>query len=356
MKTYCSMISAANVRSFKQLLKASLIIQVSLLFLLGCGSSNKYVNISGATMGTTYHVTAELLKGASQVQIQAAIDRRLREINQSMSTYIDTSKISEFNRLPVGQSLPIDDDFVDVFQVSRKIYDMSNGAFNPSVGALVDLWGFGPEYRMQDTAKIPSDADIAKARAEMGFADIMLDGNVLTKRTPVHLDFSAVAKGYAVDEIAEVLNQFGITNFMVEIGGEVSTRGNSPRGDYWRIAIEAPDKVREKYPTTLNLHEASIATSGDYRNYYEVDGQRYTHIIDPVSGRPVTHGLTSVTVIADDVAQADAWATALLVLGEDAGFQLAKDVGLAIYMIYHTDGGLDAKYTEAMKDYLLIKE
>ena len=177
MKTYCSMTSAANVKSFKQFVKASLIIQVSLFFLWGCGNSNRYVTMEGATMGTTYHVTGELLKDAQPEDIQKAIDQRLLEINQSMSTYMGESMISRFNDLGLNTPMQTDQDFMTVFNVSRKIYDESGGAFNPSVAEMVDLWGFGPKLRMADEATFPTGADLAKARQEMGFEDIDVNGN-----------------------------------------------------------------------------------------------------------------------------------------------------------------------------------
>ncbi|NRB41159.1 MAG: FAD:protein FMN transferase [Pseudomonadales bacterium] len=311
-----------------------------------------YQKIAGPTMGTSYHITAEFPADLDSTALKAAIDQRLVDINQSMSTYIADSEISQFNHLAVQQAMSVSTDFVKVLLISKQIYQESDGAFNPTIGPLVDLWGFGPALSVENFQKKPAVEHIQAKLSQLDFTALILDVNKIRKLKPLSLDFSAVAKGYAVDEIADLLIRFNVLNYMVEIGGEVMTAGLSPRGVSWRIGIEQPSNVRGKTFKALQLNNAAVATSGDYRNYMEIDGKRYSHTIDPVTGYPVDHKLSSVTVIAKTVAVADAWATAIMVLGQDKGYQLAKSLNLAIYMIYRDGDDFAVKYTAAMQPYL----
>lgn len=337
---------------WKKALKASLIIQVSLLFLWACGNREAVEVFTGPTMGTSYNIKAEFAKPVDHAAVQKAITDRLEVIEQSMSTYRPTSEISRFSQLPVGQSMTVSDDFLRVFDVSRQVYLLSGGAFNPSVAALVNLWGFGPKLTVEQFQHAPSDEAIQAARASMHFDKIQVNGNTLLKQDVVSLDFSAVAKGYAVDEIGKVLEGFSAHSYMVEIGGEVITRGESPRHTPWRIGIELPQMLRGSVMSALVLADAAVATSGDYRNYIEIDGKRYSHTIDPRTAFPIAHKLTSVTVLAKTVAEADAWATAMMVLGEDEGFALAQKLEMPAYYIYRSDNGFAVKHTAQMQQYL----
>ena len=333
------------------LLKASLLIQFSLLFLLGCDSSG-YQKFKGSTMGTTYHITANLTEEHDMSALQQDFSRRLEEIERSMSTYWVESEINRFSRSDLNSPLPVSSDFLHVLKISQLIYQQSNSAFNPSVGALVELWGFGSRLSIKQFQSKPSEESIVEAKKKMGFTQIVVEGQKIHKTALAQLDFSAVAKGYAVDELARVLAEQNVTDYMVEIGGEVATKGNSSRGEAWRIGIEAPSRIKGLVMAALTLNDAHIATSGDYRNYYEIDGVRYSHTIDPRTGYPVKHKLASVTVAAKSTAEADAWATALMVLGEDEGFKLAEKLGLSAYFIYRLNEGFESKYTQSMRVYL----
>lgn len=351
MKISYLMISVASKRqSIITLLKASLLIQVSLLLLWGCGSS-KYEEFSNSTMGTSYHITANLSGGQNKEAIQKMLTQRLEDIENSMSTYRPNSEINQFNRAELNTPIQVNDDFIKVLKISQVVYQQSNGAFNPSVGALVDLWGFGPKLSIEQFQSVPSFEEIAKAKEQMGFAQIELQGSTISKKIPTQLDFSAVAKGYAVDELAQVLVDHGVVDYMVEIGGEVATKGKSPRGGLWRIGIEAPAEIMGKVVTALELKEDYLATSGDYRNYHDIKGVHYSHTIDPRTGYPVKHKLSSVTVIATSTAEADAWATALMVLGEVEGYQLAEKLAIHSYFIYREGKTFKVKYTTKMSDY-----
>lgn len=340
----------ANLNPWLRLLKASFISSL-LLLLLACNAQQ--MQLSGHTMGTTYHISyLPEANSKSDAAIKKAITERLEAIEDSMSTYRKNSEISRFNRLSVGKSLKVSEDFAAVFSLAKQVYQQSGQSFDPSIGPLVNLWGFGPKLTVENFQNTPSESEIAKALAQLQFDKLSMRDSRLKKTADVYLDFSAIAKGYGVDVIAEVLKTHGVKNFMVEIGGEVQTAGHSARGDAWRIGIELPQQFQSDISGTLLLTDTSVATSGDYRNYYEVDGVRYSHTIDPRNGKPVRHKLSSVTVIHDSVALADAFATALTVLGEVEGKALADKLDLKALFIYKTQQGFDAYATQAIKPYL----
>lgn len=321
----------------------------SFLYLSGCGKA-KFHHFQGDTMGTSYHISAQVPASVDLEKLQQTIDEKLLQINQSMSTYIETSEISRFNRLPINQPFPVSDDFLHVFTIAENVYLASSKAFDPTVSALVDLWGFGGNSPPEGISAPPSQDDIDKAKESIGFNKIERQGNSLIKKANVKLDFSGVAKGYGVDVLAQVMQDHNINNFLIEIGGEMRTAGISPRAGAWRIAITAPEVLKDQI-SRLDLQNASLATSGDYRNFFDHNGVRYSHTINPTDGYPIKHRLSSVSVIADNTATADAWATALLVLGEEKGFTLAEKQNLAIYMIYNDGKTFKLKYTASMEEY-----
>jgi thiamine biosynthesis lipoprotein len=311
---------------------------VSFLFfcgmLLGCSQSDERdaVLLQGQTMGTSYHVTlvmGDRQKAFDQAELQAAIDAELVVINQHMSTYIPDSEIMQLSGAAVDEWHYVSEPLRQVLEISQTISRKSNGAFDITVGPLVNLWGFGPETKHQK----PSDEDIARARTMVGFEHVELTGHQVRKTADVQLDLSAVAKGYGVDWIADFLSARGFQNYMVEIGGELRLSGVNTRGQSWRIAIEQPDDWQGSVHKAITLTDVGMATSGDYRNYFEQDGKRFSHTINPSTGYPIEHNLASVTVIAKTSAEADAWATALNVLGAEKGMEIANRENLAVYMI-----------------------
>ncbi len=321
----------------------------SFFLLTGCGKP-KFHTLHGDTMGTTYQVSAQVPNDVDLNTLKASIDQRLEAINQSMSTYIEDSEISKFNRLPAGKTLEVSDDFVNVTALAKEIYQQSGGAFDPTVATLVDIWGFGGGSSKSSVKEPPSKVEIKKALAVTGFDKVAIKDNQLSKIANVRLDFSAIAKGYAVDQIAQLLRNENINNFLVEIGGEIVTQGISPRGGPWRVAITAPKSLQSEI-SRLELQDAAMATSGDYRNYFDYQGKRYSHTINPKTGYPVEHRLSSVTVLQETAAASDAWATALLVLGVNKGFELADKEQLPIYMIYRDGNQFSLKYTDNMNRY-----
>ena len=327
------------------------------VFIAGCGDSGKeHFTLAGSTMGTTYHITVlerEVIK-SNQQELQQAIDQQLLLINQQMSTYQDDSELSKFNRALVGEWVNVSANLFDILVMSMELSWLTGGAFDITVGPLVNLWGFGPDG-LDMPSTVPDAGNIKALLEQSGFQaiELALDDNSIRKTKPVILDLSAIAKGYGVDKVAELLLYAGYTDFMVEIGGELRLAGNSPRGTPWRIAIEQPDaNAFGQSNKAVQVSGVSIATSGDYRNYFEQDGKRYSHTIDPTTGYPTDHSLASITVIADSSAYADGLATALNVLGPEKALQLAEQQGLAIYMLVKTEQGFAAQYSEAFKPYL----
>ncbi len=313
------------------------------------------VVIQGQTMGTTYSVKVVAAKAAlpSESDLKTWSDEVLGAINQSMSSYISTSELSLLNASAEQGWVDASPPLYQVLEVSQGISTLTEGAFDITVMPLVNLWGFGPK---PNQFKLPSDEALAKAQEQVGYAKIELSEGKVRKPAGVTMDLSAVAKGYAVDQVASMLLEKGFANVMVEVGGELVMRGKSPRGGPWRIGVENPRyNVLVSEPSaaqTVELSDVAMATSGDYRNYYELRGKRYSHTIDPHTGRPITHKTASVTIIANTCAKADALATAMTVMGAKKGLALAEQHQVAALFIVKTDEGFESKASSAFERYL----
>ena len=292
-------------------------------------------------MGATFSVTVvgETLSADSAERLRAAIDDLLASLDAMMSTYDSGSEVSRFNALTSSDWFPVSAETATVFLRSKEISEVTGGAFDVTVGPLVDAWGFGPAGP-QPTP--PSDADIARLLMTVGFAQIEVDeATPAIRKTHVSVrsDLSAVAKGYAVDRVADLLDGGGYDAYLIEIGGEIRTRGRRAGGQPWRVGIEQPVDGPSSLQRVIELSDAALATSGDYRNYIERDGVRISHTIDPRTGRPVTHALASVSVIDALCVRADALATALEVLGPDEAYALASEHGWAALLIIRDHAG-----------------
>lgn len=347
------MISAADHRSHS---REGLFCVALLVALVGCSRAPAPVQLAGSCMGTSWHVTYVRAQDLpSPETLQAGIEAILEEIEQSMSTYRADSEITLFNALPVNTWYEVSADFYTVLSTALAVGRASGGAYDVTVGPLVDLWGFGPGPRLREP---PTDIQVKKRLAEVGQDRLRLDGErrSVLKSAPLSLDFSSIAKGYAVDRVANWLEQQGVGRFLVEVGGEMRVAGLSHRGDPWLIAIEKPDSTQRSVLAAVGVTDAALATSGDYRNYFELDGRRYSHTIDPRNGYPVAHDLVSVTVIHPGAVLADAWATALTVLGSEQALTVAQAQGLAVYFIRREGDGFSSSYTEAFKPYLRAEE
>ncbi len=324
-----------------------------LLALAACAPSQSELRLSGPTMGTVWNATLILPADSTldAAALQAGIERELEAVNASMSTYRPDSEISRFNAAPVDEWFQVSADFYLVLSAAMAISWQSEGAYDVTVGPLVNLWGFGPDGSV---TQAPEAAQLTAARARVGQDKLRVDGEGyrVRKLAELYLDFSSIAKGFAVDQIARWLQGEGVENFLVEVGGEMRVSGLSGRGDPWRIGIEAPEVGRFELARTLRLGNEAVATSGDYRNYFEVDGVRYSHSIDPRTGYPVTHELVSVTVVHPSSMHADAWATALTVLGAEQAMAVAEAEGLAVYFIERDGEGFRSRHTLALEPYL----
>jgi thiamine biosynthesis lipoprotein len=324
---------------------------VLVLLLAGCGTGSSPQKLSGQTMGTTWSVT--YLQGdatATTQAIHALITQRLEAINASMSTYRDDSELMRFNQLAVGQAFRLSSDLREVLAAALIVGQASGGAYDVTVGPLVDLWGFGASGPHEG---IPSAADIEAGLKQVGQQFLQLDDTgTLRKTATVQIDLSSIAKGYGVDAVAQLLEDAGIADYLAEVGGEMRLSGVSPRGDDWRVAIEAPDPRQRSVALAFSATDIAVATSGDYRNFFEVDGQRYSHSIDARTGWPVRHDLVSVTVLHESAMWADAWATALTVLGPDLALSVAQQQGLAVYLIRREADALAVEYSPAFAPYL----
>jgi thiamine biosynthesis lipoprotein len=324
---YTKVVTLTGLRHKASFLLSALVI-ITLLGLAGCDSGPEIIKISGTKMGTSYHITV-VADQPAPADLAARIDAALDIVDQSMSTYKPQSEISRFNGLPGDSQQSISAEFAEVLAVSKMVWEQSGGALDPTVGPLVDLWGFGP---VATDNRIPDDQELTKALAETGFQYVQVSDQVLSKTKPVGLDLSAVAKGYGVDQVAQLLEMLALPDYLVEVGGEMRVSGVNPDGNPWRVAVEMPS-LMPQVQRVIALHDGAVATSGDYRNYFVKDGVRYSHTIDPRTGRPIVHSLASVTVLAETCAEADAWATALMVLGEEQGMALAEKLKLAVYML-----------------------
>jgi thiamine biosynthesis lipoprotein len=312
-----------------------------LLMSFGCEAKKEHL-IQGRTMGTTYNikVVTGYFQGVSG--LKEKIEKRLNEINQSMSTYIKDSEISRFNDLGrAGVKFKISDDFFQVAQVGQKVYQLSEGAWDATVNPLVDLWGFG---RAERETKIPPKSKIEALLPSIGFEniEIITPGYLIKKHASVTLDLSSIAKGYGVDQVAAVIRKQGFKNYLVEIGGEVFASGLRKDGKQWRVGINRPQKdaaVNDVYQV-VDLQNRAFATSGDYRIFFEVNGIRYSHVIDPKTGYPVSNGVVSVSILADTCMFADALATAIMVMGLEKGLDLINRLnGVETLIVVEAPGG-----------------
>lgn len=310
--------------------------------------------LSGSTMGTTWQVQV-VDDGSLRLQdLDAAIPALLGELDRGIfSTWAEDSELSRLNARDDGAPVQVSPALFEVVEAALEVYTKSGGAFDASIGPLIDLWGFGP----QPAAGEPDAAAVAAARARLGMDALRLDAASSSVRKPprVQLDLSGIAKGYAVDRVAALLQEQGATHFLVEIGGELRLQGRRPDGSAWRIAIEVPDPLQRTTHALLDSggRAMALAGSGDYRNFRLVDGQRQSHEIDPATGAPVRHALAAVTVLADTAMTADAWATALMVLGPEQGIETAVRLGLSAYFIMRAGDGWQSRHTGAFASHLV---
>ncbi|MEM6512476.1 MAG: FAD:protein FMN transferase [Pseudomonadota bacterium] len=332
-----------------------------LLFLasacVSCGGESQLLSLRGETMGTTFNVSIiRAPDGPPQHAIEAAIADELSTANAIFSNWDPSSEVSRFNRSAAGAPFELSSAFIDLLEIADFVHVASEGHFDLTSGPLIELWGFGESG---PAARIPTDDEILSTLAKVGQQRVIQSasgGMALIKRdTAVSLNVAAIAKGAGIDAIADRLKRMGFDDYLVEIGGDLRASGAGPAGSGWRIAIEKPDARSGDVQEAVSLENHGMATSGDYRNYFEDDGVRYSHVIDPTTGRPVLHKTASVSVIAASATLADAWATALLVIGQDRGQRIAESHGIAAQFLVRVDEGAEFRRyaTASFDEYVL---
>jgi thiamine biosynthesis lipoprotein len=328
------------------------LVALALIFGLaaGCSQGPEYQRLSGATMGTYFTVTCR----CDSLLDQARIDAELRSVNVQMSTYDPDSALSAFNAGQTGVWVAVPAAVVEVIETASQLSELSDGAFDVTVGPLVNAWGFGPD--LQDEAELPNDQTINSLLKQIGYQQLESRAQppALRKHTDLYVDLSAIAKGHGVDRVAGLLEASGCADYLVDIGGEVRVRGVNARGVAWTIGVEVPDPGSQgEVQRVLRLTDQSVATSGDYRNFRTIAGAHFSHTIDPRTGRPVDHALASVTVVHKSAMWADGLATAINVLGPERGQRLAQSMGLPVLMIIRSTDGFEERYTAEMKQILV---
>ena len=322
---------------------------------VGCqqGQTDATIRLSGQTMGTTWSVVMlPNPDGTDAEALNQLLQKRLIQINGLMSTYDPYSEVSRFNNQTGTDWFPIAEETAQVIELSQEISRLTDGAFDISVGPLVELWGFGSTKRGEH---IPTDEQVRESLARVGYKNIHLrrEPAAIRKQIPeLQIDLSAVAKGHAVDALAEILGQQGINNYLVEIGGELQISGHRSDGGPWQIAIEKPLEDAREVSTIFPITDTALATSGNYRNFFLENGQRYAHTLDPVTGKPTRHKLASVTVLDQTSARADALATALMVLGEERGRLFCEKNRIAAYLLIHDKTSIEVYASSAFQSFL----
>lgn len=324
--------------------------------LAGCGTSaskDALTRISGPTMGTAYRVSvAERLSETDTQMLRATVEASLKRVDALMSTYRPESQLSRFNSASAGEWINIAPDTATVMAEALRVGLDSGGGFDVTVGPLVDLWGFGPA----EANGVPSDEAIADAGARTGLDGLMFDpsrGAISKTRSGLKADLSGIAKGHGVDLVAAHLETAGFENYLIDVGGELKARGRKADGSLWRVGIERPVSGKRQVQRVLALEDGTIATSGDYRNFFERGGRRYSHTIDPRSSRPVQHSLASVSVLTDRAVSADALSTAMMVLGPEEGMALAERLDLAALFLLRSEDGIVERATARFKDHIV---
>ena len=333
-------------------------------FITACVEKETMVRISGPIMGTQYKLTLVCESDRDEKAWQAEVLPVMETVNQSMSTYLTDSELSKFNQSESTDFQEASPALIDVFSAAQRVSHETRGAFDVTVMPLVDLWGFGPnQQRSLEKQKIPSDAELLAVKQQIGFDKLEFDGSFTKwrkKSAKVSVDFSAIAKGYAVDKVSNHLMELGCVNHLVEIGGEIRAEGVNAKGNPWRLAVEKPDSPTG-FQVVIDLSGGGVASSGDYRNFYVEEGKRYSHTVDPRTLKPIDHNLAAVTVIDPITARADALATAFMVMGEE-GLEFAENNRIPAFFIFRlptlsseNEPQFQVLYSQAFEEYIVNK-
>ena len=367
-------------RSYKRSLLLGLLLLLVAFYVL---STRPRLNtFNGRIMGTTYSVSYVSTMFKHPVKdVSAVAHQALESVDGRFSTYKPDSELMQVNGAPVGEPVQVSPQFMQVVKEAHYVSEISDGAYDITVGGLVNLWGFGPAHwkqrdkqglhagnqKPEDTPEfvqwminnfpgaVPSPEEIEQARAKAGYQNLVIDetASTVTKKTDIFIDLNSIAKGHGVDVTAEALRNIGINDYMVEVGGEVLVNGSKPGGQPWRLAVIGPEMGRNGVSAIVEPGNKALATSGDYLNFFEVDGKRYSHTINPVTGWPEAKRVAEVAVISDTVSMADAMATMFMALGDKKGLELADRLGIAARFAYYTEDGYETSTSKAFKPYLV---
>lgn len=335
-------------------MERSIFLLCACLFLGGCARPPVELEVSGPTMGTSYSL--KIVAPPARVDaaaVQTVIDEVLARIDRSMSIYRSDSEISRFNASHSTEWFEVSEDLASVVQAALQFSEDSGGAFDVTVAPLVTAWGFGAVQRTPRSLPDPAALDALRASTGYEKLQVRMQPPALRKAAAeVQIDLNAIAPGYAVDLLGERLSSLGIGRYMINIGGEVRVRGRNAQGARWKIAVERPVDGEAVPYALIELSDLAVTTSGEYRRYYQIDGRRYSHTLDPRTGRPVEHSLASVAVIGPTSMYTDGWATALNVLGTQAGYDLAMQRDIAAMFIEWHDGRLRWQATPGFEAHL----
>jgi len=327
------------------------------IFLSGCFDSGDkiiQVKLTGRTMGVDYHITyVDVAKNSKRIAQarKTVIDDLLKTVNKQMSTYDSSSELSMFNKSKSLEPFSVSADTAKVVKEAIRLAELTEGKLDVTIGPLVNLWGFGPEMRPET---LPNPQALEKARSLVGIGNLSVGDSSLSKSLPeLYVDLSTLAKGFGVDVIADYLDQENVGDYLVEIGGEARIKGQPNPLRNWILAIEKPVSNHRVIQQLISPKNNGLATAGDYRQYFEENGKRFSHIIDPDDGMPINHKLVSVTVIAPSSMTADGLSTAIMLMGPERGLEFAQAQNLAAYLVMKTDSGFDTVYTKQFKPYLV---
>ena len=305
------------------------------VLLAGCGE--KIEEFGGPTMGSHYSLKYLAGEGSPEpAALKAEVEALLAQVDQQMSTWRSDSDLSEFNRLPAGSCRVMSDAVLTLVRAGEQLSRDSDGAFDLTVSPLLELWGFGPQSRGE---RVPTVDEVAAVQANVGHRHLSIEGQKLCKEAAVQLSLDSLGAGFSVDLIAARLNELGVSSYLLDITGEIKAAGVKPDGSAWRIAIEAPRDDQQVAQKVIALDGLGVSTSGDYRNYFEKEGRRYSHTLDPKTGAPITHRLASVTVIDPSAQRADGLSTLLMVLGPERGLAFADQHGIAAFFVVRQANG-----------------
>ncbi len=323
------------------------------LLLAGCAAPRPVTLLSGETMGSAWSVKVAGRLPLPEAELRAGVQARFEAVNQALSTWRKDSALSRFNADDRGQWVDIDPELAGVLAYALSLAESSAGAYDVTVGPLVDLWGFGPDPA---TYRVPDAAAIDAARARVGWRRVEVDvpGHRARKQPGVRVDLSSLGKGRGVDRVAEYLDGAGVTNYLIDLSGKLRARGRNAQGGYWQVAVEQPSAddpggAPRTVPAVVALRDESIATAGDYRRYFETGGRHYSHIIDPRTGRPVEHATLSATALGATCMQADALATMLMVMPPADASRLAERERLAALLISRDGSGFSLQSSAAWR-------